>query len=222
MATGKSQLKRYQLQWRPSFPYTKDSGSPGRARMYVLGEKFKYVGDSLNTSGQLSESLAQDPNTFSLQEIIRVAYNSTLVLPFNTSVALAQEYTPEIKNKVVEYETLGGNSVTTFGQAIKKVGLRIKIIKAGRLWETYEKGLEAMSYLSANQGRFYGSLYLLGYDMFEDGTEALAGRYQVTVNRLNFSHRTSENTILNADLQMTVLHDYGNYQSQKSRVWGSL
>lgn len=222
MATGKSQLKRYQLMWKPSFPYTRNDSDGPRQRMYVIGEKRKYIGDTLETSGELTESVSQDPDTFSVQEIIRVAYNSTLVIPFNTSIALAQEYTPQIKNKLVKYETLGGNSVTTFGQAIKQIGLRIKIIKAGRLWETYEKGLEAVSYLSANQGRYYGSLYLLGYDMFKDGTETLAGRYQVAIDGLNFSHRSSENTTMNADLQMTVIHDYGNYQAQKHRIWGSL
>jgi len=222
MAVGKSQLKRYQLMWKPSFPYTRNDDSGARQRMYIIGEKRKYVGDNLETSMQLEEGVSQDPDTFSIQEILRVAYNSTLVIPFNTSIALAQEYRPQIKNKLVKYETLGGNSVTTFGQAIKEVNLRIKIIKAGRLWETYEKGLEAISYLSANQGRYYGAVYLLGYDMFKDGTESLVGRYQVTIDSLDFSHRSSENTTLNADLKMTVLHDYGNYQSQKHRVWGSL
>ena len=208
--------------WKPSFPYTRNDDSGARQRMYIIGEKRKYVGDNLETSMQLEEGVSQDPDTFSIQEILRVAYNSTLVIPFNTSIALAQEYRPQIKNKLVKYETLGGNSVTTFGQAIKEVNLRIKIIKAGRLWETYEKGLEAISYLSANQGRYYGAVYLLGYDMFKDGTESLVGRYQVTIDSLDFSHRSSENTTLNADLKMTVLHDYGNYQSQKHRVWGSL
>ena len=218
MANSSSQLKRYQLQWRPSFPYVRGGG----ARIYVLGEKLKYVGATVEEAAQQASTVAQDPSTFSLQEITRVAYNSTLILPFNTSVALAQEYTPSVKNKTVQYNTLGGNILTTFGQAIKKVGLRIKIIKAGRHWEIYEKGLEAMTYLSANQGRFFGGLYMIGYDEFADGTEQLIARYKVTIESLDFAHRSDQNTTLNADLQMTVLHDYGNYQSSKDRIWGAL
>jgi len=218
MAASSNQLKRYQLQWRPSFPYVRGGG----ARLYVLGEKLKYVGSSVEEAAQQPSSLAQDPNTFSLQEIIRVAYNSTLILPFNTGVALAQEYSPSTKNKVVQYNTLGGNSLTTFGQAMRQLGMRIKIIKAGRLWEIYEKGLEALTYLSANQGRFYGGLYLIGYDEFADGTEKLIARYKVVVSSLDFTHRSDQNTTMNADLQMYITHDYGQYQSNKSRIWGAL
>lgn len=223
MATAKKQLKRYQLQWRPSFPYTRgSSGGNGGVRVYVLGEKTKYVGPSLDEAGQLSPSASQDPNTFSLQEIIRVGYNSTLILPFNTGIALAQEYTPGVKNKIVKYETMGGNTITTFGQGFKSVGLRVRVIKAGRNWEIYEKGLEALTYLSSNVGRFYGSLYLIGYDTFADGTQLLAGRYKVVIETLDFQHRSSENTTMNADVQMTVINDYGNYQAEKDKVWGSL
>jgi len=218
MPNSTSQLKRYQLQWRPSFPYVKGGG----ARLYILGEKLKYVGDSLSSAAKQPATVAQDPNIFSLQEIIRVAYNSTLIIPFNTGVALAQEYNPSVKNKLVQYNTLGGNIVTTFGQGIKTVGLRIKIIKAGRHWEIYEKGLEAMTYLSANQGRFFGGLYMLGYDEFADGTEKMIARYKVVIESLSFSHRADQNTTLNADLQMYVTHDYGQYQSNKDSIWGAL
>lgn len=209
-------IKRYQLQWRPSF----NAAVNGPTRIYVLGEKVKYVGANLEEANNIPNGY--DINTFSLQEIIRVAYNSTLILPFNSSVALAQEYSPSYKNKLVQYHTLGGNSVTSFGPAIKKVGMRIRIIKAGRLWETYVKGLEAMAYLSANQGRFYGGLYLMAYDAFKDGTEALTGRYKVSVESLDMQHRSDTNTTVNADLQMIVLRDFGHYRSQKTRIFGSL
>lgn len=214
--SSRRDLKRYQLQWRPSF----NANRSGPVRMYVLGEKVKYVGDT--QEGATKYPNGYDINTFSLQEIIRVAYNSTLILPFNTSIALAQEYSPVYKNKIVQYHTLGGNSVTTFGPAIKKVGMRIRIIKAGRNWETYAKGLEAMAYLSANQGRFYGGLYLLAYDAYKDGTELMTGRYKVTVDTLEMTHRSDHNTTVNADLQMVVLRDYGHYRSQKNRIYGSL
>lgn len=216
--SSKRDLKRYQLQWKPSFPANRN----GDVRIYVLGEKKKYTGDTEDEASRQPEENSYDPNTFSLQEMIRVGYNSTIILPFNTTIAMAQEYSPQYKNKLVQYHTLGGNSVTSFGPAIKKVGLKIRIIKAGRLWETYAKGLEAVSYLSANQGRYYGGLYLLGYDAFKDGTENLVSRYKVSVESLDMQHRSDRNTTVDADMQFVVLRDYGHYRSQKSRVYGSL
>jgi hypothetical protein len=218
MATSGRELKRYQLMWQPSFPATIN----GKTRIYVIGEKKKYVGDAKDKANLTPELFSYDPNTFNTEEIIRVGYNSTLILPFNTSVALAQEYTPQLKNKVVQYQTLGGNSITTFGAAIKKVGLAIKVIKAGRLWESYVNGLEAMSYLSANQGRYFGALYLLGYDNFSDGTQRYLGKYKVTIESLDMSQRSDSNTTLSADLRMLVLQDYSHKASNKARIWGSL
>jgi hypothetical protein len=218
MATSGRELKRYQLMWQPSFPATIN----GKIRIYVIGEKKKYVGDEKDKANLTLETSSYDPNDFSTEEIVRVGYNSTLILPFNTNVALAQEYTPQIKNKIVQYHTLGGNSVTTFGAGIKKVGLNIKIIKAGRLWESYVNGLEAISYLSANQGRYFGSLYLLGYDNFSDGTEKYLGKYKVTIESLDMQQRSDSNTTLSADLRMIVLQDYSHRASNKARIWGSL
>lgn len=216
--TSGRQLKRYQLQWQPSFPATIN----GAVRMYVIGEKRKYTGDAEDEANLRREDESQDPDTFSKEELVRVGYNSTLILPFNTSVALAQEYTPSIKNKIVSYHSLGGNSVTSFGEAIRKVGLSIKIIKAGRLWETYVSGLEAMAYLSANQGRYYGSLYLLGFDAFHNGTQNYRGRYKVVIESLDMNQRADTNTTLSADLQMIVLQDYSHAATGKRRIWGSL
>jgi hypothetical protein len=215
MTKSAQELTRYQLQWRPSFP----SLASGGARIYVIGEKSKYVGENF-TEGTRTP---YDESTFSIPEMARVAFNSMLIIPFNTSIALAQEYTPSVRNKLVEYHTLGGNTVTTFGQGIKRVGLKIKIIKAGKKWEVYERGLETISYLSANQGRFYGGLYLLGYDMFSDGTQKLGCRYKVVVDSLEFQHRSEHNTTINADLQMLVTHDYSQFkETGKHDVWGAL
>jgi len=216
--TSGKEIKRYQLQWQPSFPATIN----GAVRMYVIGEKKKYTGDSQDEANLRAERESQDPNTFSKEEIVRVAYNSTIIIPFNTSVALAQEYSPDVSNKIVEYHSLGGNSVTTFGEAIRKIGLSIKIIKAGRLWETYVSGLEAITYLSANQGRYFGSLYLLGFDAFHNGTQNFRGRYKVTVNKLTMSQASQTNTTVSADMQLTVLQDYSHLSAHKKRVWGSL
>lgn len=216
--TSGREIKRYQLQWQPSFPATIN----GAVRMYVVGEKKKYTGDAQDEANLRAERESQDPDKFSKEEIVRVAYNSTIIIPFNTSVALAQEYSPDVSNKIVEYHSLGGNSVTTFGEAIRKIGLSIKIIKAGRLWETYVSGLEAVTYLSANQGRYFGSLYLLGFDAFANGTERFRGRYKVTVNKLTMQQSSQTNTTVSADMQLTVLQDYSHLSTHKKRVWGSL
>jgi len=229
MISGASQLKRYQLQWRPNLPFS--PGGDNGVRLYIFGEGNVYTGtdyENLNIQGDLEpnsqaiEGIIDDPNIFTLSDVLKLAQDTTLILPFNTGIALAQEYSPKIVNRVIEHETLSANKITTFGQGIRKIGLNIKIIKAGRNWETYYKGLEALSYLSGKREEYYGSLYLLGFDMFADGTQAIAGKYKVTVSSLNFSQRSSENTVVNANLEMTVLYDYGNYQAQKHRYWGAL
>lgn len=216
--TARRELTRYQLQWQPSFPATIN----GRTRIYVVGEKKKYTGSSQQTATLHPEIESQDPNTFSKEEIIRVGYNSTIILPFNTSIALAQEYTPTISNRLVEYESLGGNTVTTFGEGIKKIGMNIKIIKRSRLWETYVSGLEALTYLSGNQGRFFGALYLIGYDEFHNGAQQYRGRYKVTIHKLDTQHRSSTNTILSADLQMVVLQDLSMNSGKIRSPWGAI
>jgi len=243
--SGSQELKKYQLQWRPTFPYS-PAGQTG-VRMYVIGEKSIYTGQDYQNLSRFDEpsaasqadqtrqrgatsgvpqstsiGISTNPSNTSLNDLVELGSNTTLILPFNNSVALAEEYTPRYKNKVIEYESLGGNSVTTFGQGIKKIGLKIRIIRAGRNWEIYQKGVEAISYLSGNQSRYPGSLYLIGYDQFADGTESVSGRYKVIVNTLDYAYRSSENTSVHAMLEMTVLHDYGHKKSAKNRKWGAL
>lgn len=210
--------RRYQLQWRPTFTRAINNDKRTEHRSYTLGEKMRRLGPGYDN---ITEHLEFD-NKISYDEILRVAYNSTLILPFNTGVALAQEYSPSVKNKLVVYNTLGGNSVTTFGQATKRIGLQIRIIKAGKNWEVYYKGLEALAYLSANQGRYFGNLFLIGYDVFDDRSQALTGRYKVVVDSLEFSQRSDTNTTLAANLQMIVTHDYTAGLGGKTQVWGSL
>lgn len=198
-------------------------GGTVKHRTYVLGEKKKLV--DVEPNPVIEHPV--DNTTLPFGEIVRVAYNSTLILPFNTSVAMAQEYSPGVKNKIVTYNTLGGNTVTTFGQAVKRIGLRIKIIKAGDNWKVYHNGLEALAYLSANQGRFFGNLFLIGYDAFADvkggkSDLAIPTRYKVAIESLDFSQRAETNTTLSADLQMYVIHDYSATRSNKSEIWGSL
>lgn len=199
-------LRRYQLAWNPAF-YGNNSS------VYVLGENLRY-----SPGGTQSK---QDPDTVgSLQDIINLGITNGLVLPLNTNIALAQEYAPSIKNKVVTYETVGGNSITTFGEAIKTIGMRIRIIRLSNAWNIYYKGLEALSYLSGNQTRYYGGLYLTGYDAFPDKADSsiISYRYKVTISSLDFNFKSDNNTTISADLKMFVNQDL----TRSRQVWGNL
>ena len=203
----KKLLRRYQLSWNPSFY------SESNSKVYILGENLIF-GNGGN------ESADDVVSTYNLQEIIdKGAYNG-IVLPLNTNIALAQEYAPSIKNKVVQYETVGGNSITTFGEAIRVLGMRIRIIKLSDAWQSYYKGLEALSYLSSNQARYYGSLYLTGYDSFSDkpNSSTISYRYRVTISTLDFNFKSDSNTTVTADLKMFVNQDLSKFR----RDWGNL
>lgn len=220
----KKQLKRFNITWKPAFSYIRGSGdgtAPATySRIYIIGERKKYVGEGDETNArQEGAEFSQDFNTFSLNEILRVANNSQLIIPLNNSVALAQDYSPKIKNKLLKLETRAGNTIHTFGQGFKQIGLRITIVKAGRYWEEYVKGLEAITTLSGNEKDYYGNLWLEGFDSFADGTEKLKSRYKVVVDALEFNHRSDKNTTVTADLQMTVVKDYSYFLTQKE-YWG--
>jgi len=212
-------LRKYQLSWNPSF-YTEDSD------VYIIGEDLKF----LNGGIEARTSFRQDPVpgtpdtgqevVFSLnpQEFINLGMNNSIVLPLNTNIALAQEYSPSIKNKIVTYETVGGNSITTFGEAIRTLGMRIRIIKMGEQWKMYYKGLETLSYLSANQSRFYGGLYLTAFDSFKGDVDEVSYRYKVTILSLDLGFRSETNTTVTADLKLIVNQDL----SRRRGKWGQL
>lgn len=203
-------LRRYQLAWNPSFY---DSSS----RVYVLGENIIYSSEGTvqNTNTDPQNPRIVNPT---LQEIIDLGLSNGIVLPLNTNIALAQEYSPSVKNKVITYETVGGNSITTFGEAIKSLALRIRIIRLSESWNAYYKGLEALSYLSGNQSRYYGGLYLTGYDAFGKDSLNVSYRYKVTIMSLDFNFRSENNTSIVADLKMVVNQDL----SRSRTKWGQL
>jgi hypothetical protein len=202
-------LRRYQLAWNPSF-HTANSS------VYILGENIRFNETGTPTAGDTSGNIYNP----SLQEIIDLGLSNGIILPLNTNIALAQEYSPSIKNKVVTYETVGGNSITTFGEAIKTIGLRIRIIRLSNAWNAYYKGLEALSYLSGNQSRYYGGLYLTGYDSFADNRlqPLVSYRYKVTIMSLDFNFKSETNTSLTADLKLVVNQDL----SRSRKKWGQL
>lgn len=201
-------ITRYQITWRPAFLSDESSS-------FILGEDIKWnsVGSSVENPSEINSSVTN------LQDLINLGLTNELVLPLNTNIALAQEYSPSIKNKIVTYETVGGNSVTSFGEAIRNIGLRIRIIKLSSNWEIYYKGLEALSHLSGNQSRYYGSVYLTSYDAFKDNNYQISSRYKVSVLSLDFSFRSAENTTVTADLRLIVNQDFSN---NVRRAWGNL
>lgn len=205
-------LRKYQLSWNPSFV------DPGSSSVYVLGEDVKFSSNATGASGTSQGSEIR--NVGNVQDIINLGLRNGLVLPLNTNIALAQEYAPSIKNKVVTYETVGGNSITTFGEAIRTIGLRIRIIKLSDAWRVYYKGLEALSYLSANQSKYYGGLYLTGFDSFSGDNRGLSvsHRYKVTVQSLDFNFKSDSTTTLTADLKLFVNQDL----TRKRQNWGQL
>lgn len=207
-------LRRYQLAWNPAFYST------GPSSVYVLGEDVRFTSTATGVSGASSEVPATSRTVGSLQDIINLGVSNGLVLPLNTNIALAQEYSPSVKNKVVTYETVGGNSITTFGEAIKTIGLRIRIIRLSDAWQIYYKGLEAISYLSGNQSRYYGGLYLTGFDTFGSDSKNLSVsyRYKVTISSLDFNFKSDSTTTVTADLKMFVNQDL----TRSRQVWGQL
>jgi hypothetical protein len=199
-------LKRYQLIWKPSF-MSRNSFS------YVIGENLRY--------GTVGPGLSSDlrNRNLSVQDLIDLGITNELILPINTNIVLGQEYSPSIKNKVVTYETVGGNSITTFGEAIRSIGMRLRIIRLSNEWELYYKSLEALSYLSGNQSRYYGSVYLNGYDFFDESNEfSLSNRYKITIYSLDFNFKSDSNTTVSADLKMYVNQDLSRVRNR----WGQL
>lgn len=205
-------LRKYQLSWNPAFVEN------GSSSVYILGEDVRFSSNPTGASG--SRSPSEFKNVGNVQDIINLGLRSGLILPLNTNIALAQEYAPSIKNKIVTYETVGGNSITTFGEAIKVIGLRIRIIRLGEAWQVYYKGLEAISYLSSNQSRYYGGLYLTGFDSFGKDNKGLSVsyRYKVTIQSLDFNFKSDSTTTLTADLKMFVNQDL----TRKRQNWGQL
>lgn len=196
----KRKLRRYQITWNPAF-------TSSTSRAYIIGED--------TNEQKLSPSFA------GVQELVDLGLTNSLILPLNTNIALAQNYSPSIKNKIVKYETLGGNSISTFGEAIRTIALRIRLIKLSGHWEVYYKALEAISYLSANQSRYYGALYLASHDSFGDTIrqDTNSFRYKVTVESLNFDFKSDSNTTVTADLSLIVNRDLSR---SSRRNWGRL
>jgi hypothetical protein len=97
--------------------------------------------------------------------------------------------------------------------------MRIRIIRLSNEWELYYKALEALSYLSGNQSKYYGSVYLNGYDFFnEENDFNLSSRYKVTISSLDFGFKADSNTTVTADLKMFVNQDL----SRKRSRWGQI
>lgn len=199
---------KYSLLWVPSLDRN--------AALVDITTNSAFVGTRhKNSEGKLVEEVTQDP----MDIILSKANIRKFIIPLNSKISTAQEYSPQMPNKLTQYATLGGNSVTVFGEGIKKIGLRVSVIKAGNFWIPYQAGLEAFGKISANPSRYYGSLYLMGFDSTQ---RALPRKYKVVIESLSFSHRSDRNNIMDADISILVVHDFNTPVGRKSGQWGRL
>lgn len=209
--------KKYQLLWRAGY----SDGSSDKNRIVIGSPNLsKSLTKRTQTSNRLSGLKVESENypvegDF-LQNLMALGNTNDITLPFNTSICLAQEYTPQITNKVAAYSTLAGNSIVAFGQGIKKIGLKITIIKADKFWIPYAAGLEAMTVMSGNPTRYLGSLFLHGFDITNP---AAARKYKVVVESLTPVTRTDKNTTIDFDMTLLVAYDYS---SERYDRWGKL
>lgn len=192
----------YSLVWYPAI-------SQG-IQPYVVG-RTKDANLTEGPSGLTPKINGNYTNTF-----LQTSYTRQLILPFNTMPCFAQEYSPQLTNKVVQYNTLAGNTLITFGEGVRKIGLKIVIIKAGIHWIPFNSMLEAMTLLSGNQARYSGALVLYGFDRAKPGT---ARKYKVIIEQLNPVYRADKNNVIEYDLSMLVAQDYSMDQSSD---WGRL
>lgn len=212
--------KRFQLLWRAG-----NSDGTGEENRITVGSenlKLKGVRDRFVKAGQGKRNPAAIlPKNLPVAEDLLQFYlsNSTdydISLPFNTGICLAQEYTPQITNKIASYSTLAGNSVVAFGQGIRKLGLKITIIKADKFWVPFSAALEAFTILSGSPTRYLGSLYFNSFDLTNP---AAVRKYKVVVESLTPIYRTDRNTTVDFDMNFLVTYDYS---SDKYGRWGKL
>lgn len=210
--------KKYQLLWRAGF----SDGSDIKNRIIIGSSNSKLPENralvkTTKVKGKMSHQSDNYPieGDF-LQTLLSLGNERDITLPFNTSICLAQEYTPQIVNKVASYSTLAGNSVVAFGQGIRKIGLKVTIIKADKFWIPYAAALEAMTIMSGSPTRYLGSLFLHSFDITNP---AAARKYKVVVENLTPVHRTDRNTTVDFDMTMLVAYDYS---TDRYGRWGKL
>ena len=215
--------QRYQLIWKAGFNNTNNRIVIGSPNLQTLLTQPKGYNEAANKrsikAGKPEESVSNVipvNNVDFVQAYLKFANTHDIVIPFNTSICLAQEYSPQITNKIASYSTLGGNSVVSFGQGIKKIGMKISIIKAGAYWIPYNAALEALTVISGQSSRYLGSLFLNGFDL---ANTSKARKYKVVVESLTPSFRSDRNTTIDYDLNMIVVYDYS---SERIGKWGKL
>lgn len=256
--------KKYRLEWIPSLVRRSEYGvyilgrnpsfgatkSGTEDRQGQLDKSGNYLKKNSGASLSTGESIHPGNVLWTTSQILERSFFDSIVCTFNNNICLASDYTVQTSTKNVVYTTLAGNSITTFGQAPKKLGLKIVILKKGHFWESYCRGLEAMHFMSANKTRFLGAFFLNGFDTAPFptvGTSTVGGssfnlegskdpktkketydtsvystdpskdyfngskvpsRYKVTIDSVNFNYRADKNTMIDGDIQFTVLYDY--------------
>jgi len=217
----KGDMKKYQLLWRAGA----STGTSLSNRIIIGSDNQK-----LTTRSQLVKKTSVTSRTKNittqsenmpvegdfLQTLLSLGNTHDITLPFNTSICLTQEYTPQITNKIASYATLAGNSVVAFGQGIRKIGMKVTIIKAAPYHIPYTAALEAMTIMSGAPTRYLGGLFLHSFD---SANPAAARKYKVVVESLTPVYRSDRNTTIDFDMTLLVAYDYS---ADRYGRWGRL
>lgn len=203
--------RTYQLIWQAGYSERTEADSLviGKANPKYKNRKLFYNSGLNNT-----KNIPNDKDF--LQNLLNVGNNTDISIEFNSGLCFAQEYTPQITNKIASYSTLAGNSVVAFGAGIRKIGMKLTIIKAGKYWIPYSSALEAFAIMSGSPSRYLGSLFLHSFDAT---SLAQVRRYKVVVESLTPVYRAERNTTIDFDMNMLVTYDYS---SDRFGRWGKL
>ena len=187
-------------------------------KLYYPGDTIKYVkrGHNKTIPVKVDGALQPSKNIDYLETFLNLAQDTILYLPLNSNIIRSREYSPQAPNRIVQYQTLSGTSVTTFGSGVKKIALKVQIIKAGKLWVPYAAALEALAEVSGNGYRYNGSLFLQGFDQSKTTN---ARRYKVVIESVSNSTSADMNNVISYDINFLVTYDYS---ASRLGTWGKL
>ena len=225
----KAEGSLFALIWKPTFydakkkPYVIGESTADKLETLTKSDGKSSLKDMYNQtfSGSLRNTpvttdAASPKNADFLTALLTSSHTTQLVLPLSSSIVHTKEYSYQLPNRVLQQQTLLGNSTVTFGRGIKKIALKTVIVKLGSHWAPYVAALEALTEISGNGYRYNGSLFLYGYNQSNPGT---ARKYRVTIESLSHNMSSDTNNLINYDINMIVNHDYSG---QRLGVLGKL
>lgn len=210
--------KRYQLVWRAGFNENDKRIVVGSANAASAANQLTKPAPAFFKSK--NHQPIHEPNypqaVDYVQKYLEIANTHDIVIPFNTKICIAQEYSPQVQNKVAQYSTLGGNSVVAFGQGIRKISMKILIVKLEPYWVPWAAALEALTVVSGQPSRYLGGLFLHGYDR---SNTVKSRKYKVVIESLTPIHRADRTTTIDYEMNFIVTYDYS---SERYGKWGKL